>query len=82
VPSFQKCRRPVEDVGILSEEAEDQPSHEVVHVVTAIDGSPYRVVYQKFNIEPVQSVSINSGDRGLVDPANSPLLPRPINDHP
>jgi hypothetical protein len=58
VPSFsQKCRRPVEDVGILSEEAEDQPSHEVVHVVTAIDGSPYRVVYQKFNIEPVQSAN-------------------------
>ena len=47
--------RPVEDVGVLGEEAEDQPRHEMVHVVAALGGSPFGVVFQKLDIEPVQA---------------------------
>jgi hypothetical protein len=45
----------VEDVGIFGEEAEDQPRHEVVHVMAARLGAPFGVVLQQFDIEPVQA---------------------------
>ena len=45
----------VEDVGILGEEAEDQPRHEVVHVVAALGRAPVGVVLQKLDVEPVQA---------------------------
>ncbi len=45
----------VEDVGILGEEAEDQPRHEMVHVVAALGGAPVRVVLQQLDVEPVQA---------------------------
>ena len=45
----------IEDVGILGEEAEDQPRHEVIHVVAALGRAPIGVVLQKFDIEPVQA---------------------------
>jgi hypothetical protein len=45
---------PIEDVGVLSEKAEDQPCHEVVHVVAALGGSPFGVVFQQLDIKSVQ----------------------------
>ena len=44
-----------EDVGVLGEEAEDQPRHEVVHVVAALGRAPFGIVFQKLDIEPVQA---------------------------
>ena len=44
-----------EDVGVLGEEAEDQPRHEVIHVVAALGRAPRGVVLQKLDIEPVQA---------------------------
>ena len=44
-----------EDVGVLGEEAEDQPRHEVIHVVAALGRAPLGVVLQKLDIEPVQA---------------------------
>ena len=45
----------VEDVGVLGEEAEDQPRHEVVHVVAALGRAPFGIVLQQLDIEPVQA---------------------------
>ena len=45
----------LEDVGAFGEEAEDQPHHKVVHVVAARGSAPIGVVFQKFDIEPVQA---------------------------
>ena len=45
----------VEDVGVLGEEAEDQPRHEMVHVVAALGRAPFGVVLQQLDIEPVQA---------------------------
>ena len=44
-----------EDVGVLGEEAEDQPRHEVVHVVAALGRAPIGVVLQKFDVEAVEA---------------------------
>ena len=44
-----------EDVGVLGEEAEDQPRHEVVHVVAALGLAPIGVVLQEFDVEPVKA---------------------------
>ena len=45
----------VEDVGVLGKEAEDQPRHQMVHVMAALDGSPLGVVLQQFDIEAVET---------------------------
>ncbi len=42
------------DVGPLREEAEDQPRHEMVHVVAAGGRAPIGVFLQELDIEPVQ----------------------------
>ena len=52
--SIGEQARSDEDAGVLGEEAEDQPRHEVVHVVAALGRAPIGVVLQKFDIEPVQ----------------------------
>ena len=44
-----------EDVGVFGEEAEDQPRHEVVHVVAALGLAPIGVVLQKFDVEPIEA---------------------------
>jgi hypothetical protein len=44
-----------EDVSSLGEETEDQPRHEMVHVVATLRGSPFGVVFQQFDIEPIQA---------------------------
>ena len=44
----------VEDVGILGEEAEDQPRHEVVHVGPTLCRGPVGVLFQKLDIELVE----------------------------
>ena len=46
---------PLKDVGVLGKEAEDQPRHEVVHVVAALCRAPIGVVLQQLDIEPVQA---------------------------
>ena len=57
----------VEDVGVLGEEAEDQPRHEMVHVMAALGGSPFGVVFQKLDIEPVQAAGGPDVERAFAD---------------
>jgi hypothetical protein len=45
----------VEDAGVLGEEAEDEPRHEVVHVVAALDRAPFGIVLQQPDIKPIQA---------------------------
>lgn len=45
----------VEDIGVFSEEAEDEPRHEFVHVATARIRAPIWVVFQQFHIQAVQA---------------------------
>src|SRR6185437_16759337 len=44
-----------EDVRSLGKETEDQSRHEMVHVVPALGGSPFGVVFKKLDIEPIQA---------------------------
>ena len=44
-----------ENTGILGEEAEDQPRHEMVHVMATLRGAPVGIVLKKLNIKPVQA---------------------------
>jgi hypothetical protein len=44
-----------EDVGVLGEEAEDEPRHEVIHVVAALGLAPFGVVLQQLDIEAVEA---------------------------
>ena len=45
----------VEDGGVFDEEAEDQPGHEVVEILAAGVGGPFRVVLEQFDVEPVEA---------------------------
>ena len=45
----------VEDAGVLGEEAEDQPRHEVIHVMAAFGRAPLGIVLQKLDIKPIQA---------------------------
>jgi hypothetical protein len=62
----------VEDVGVLGEEAEDEPRHEVVHVVTASSGAPLRIGPQQLHVKlgkppgcpDVDGVVLDLTDRG------------------
>ena len=42
------------DVGVLGEEAENQPRHEMVHVVSPAHSTPARVVLLQLHIQPVE----------------------------
>ena len=44
----------VEDTGVLGEKAEDQPCHEVIHVVAPLGCAPFWVVLKKLDVEAVQ----------------------------
>ena len=57
----------VEDVGVLGEEAEDQPGHEVVHVRAALGRAPVGVVLQQLDVEPVQPAGGPDVERVLAD---------------
>lgn len=59
--------RAVENVGVFSEEAEDQSRHEVVHFMTAISGAPSWVVLEQLHIEPVQAAGGPNVKRVLAD---------------
>src|SRR5262245_13573234 len=58
---------PLEDIGFLSEEAEDQPCHETVHVLAALGGSPFGVVLQQLDVELVQAASGPDIERAFAD---------------
>ena len=45
----------VEDVGVLREEAEDEPRHEVIHIVAAGFGPPFRVLAQQLDVDLVEA---------------------------
>jgi hypothetical protein len=62
----------MEDVGVLGEEAEDQPGHEVVHVGAAIGCGPLGVILEERDVElveaprgaDVEAALADLGDRG------------------
>lgn len=56
-----------EDVGVLGEEAENQPGHEMVHVVLTLSRRPVRIVLQKLDIEPVQTARRLHIERAFLD---------------
>ena len=41
------------DVGVLGEEAEDEPSHEVIHFMPAFRSLPPEILLQKLDIESI-----------------------------
>ncbi len=50
------CKEPLaEDVGVFGKKAEDQPRHEVIHVMAALGFAPVGVVLQKLDIEPIEA---------------------------
>jgi hypothetical protein len=51
----------------LGEEAEDQPRHEMVHVVPTLGGSPFWVVFQELDIEPVKTACCPDVERAFAD---------------
>jgi hypothetical protein len=57
----------IKDAGILSEEAEDQPGHEVVHFRAAFGGGPVRVVAQQFEVELVEAAGGLDVEGALAD---------------
>ena len=57
----------VEDVRVLGEEAEDQPRHEVVHVVAAFGRAPFRIVLQQLDIQLVQPAGGPDVERAFAD---------------
>jgi hypothetical protein len=56
-----------EDVCSLGEETKNQPRHEMVHVVPALGASPFGVVFQKLDIEPVQAACRPDVERTFAD---------------
>ena len=63
------CEQPVadENVGVFRKETEDQPRHEMVHVMPACLGSPIRVVLQQLDIELVEPSGRLDVDRVVLD---------------
>ena len=61
---------PRQGSGILGEEAEDQPRHEVVHVMAALGFAPLQVVLQEFDIEPIHAARRPDVERVLLDLLN------------
>lgn len=53
----RRCKnaRTVENIRILSKEAENQPRHKVIQILPAIGLIPVRVILQQFNIEAVEA---------------------------
>ena len=56
-----------EDVGVLCKKAEDQPRHEVIHVVAARGRAPFGVVFQKFDVKPVEAAGRPDVERVFAD---------------
>ena len=54
-----------EDVGVFGEETEDEPRHEVVHVVATFRRAPLGIVLQEFEIKPVQTAGRLNVERVL-----------------
>ena len=52
---------------VFGEEAEHQPRHEMVHVMAAVCGSPIGVIFQKLDIEPVESARCANVECVLAD---------------
>lgn len=44
-----------EDVRVFGKKAEDEPCHEVIHVMAALGPAPIGVVLQKFDVQSVQA---------------------------
>ena len=68
-PSDRVCEQvgSPEDVGVFGEEAEDEPRHEVVHLVLAACGAPLGVVLEQRDVESVQPSGRLDVDRALAD---------------
>ena len=57
----------VENVSVLRKKAEDQPGHEVIHVMATLRGSPVGIVLQQFDIQPVQPTGCADIERAFAD---------------
>lgn len=56
-----------EDVRVFCKEAEDQSSHEVVHVRPARGGGPIRILTQKLDVQLVETAGGPNVDRIVLD---------------
>lgn len=56
-----------EDVGVFGEEAEDQPRHEMVHVVAFVGATPVGIVLDQLDIEPVKAAGRADVKRAFAD---------------
>ena len=50
-----KLVRGCENIGVFCKEAENQPRHEVVHIVAAFSSAPFGIILEQLNIEAVQT---------------------------
>ena len=63
----RKLRLAEKDVGVLGEEAEDEPRHEVIHFVAAVRSLPLGTLLQKLDIESIQPTRRPDVERALSD---------------
>jgi len=57
----------VENIGIFGEEAEDQAGHEVVHFVALRGTAPVWIVFEQFNVEPVEAAGGTDVEGAVAD---------------
>lgn len=60
----------MENICILGKEAKNQPRQEVIHLMTACSHSPFRIVFQQFNIEAVEAAGRLNVEGVFFDLAN------------
>ena len=56
-----------EDAGILGEETEDEPRHEMVHVVATFGLTPIGIVLQEFDVDTIEPTGRPDVERVLAD---------------
>ncbi|MMZ61712.1 hypothetical protein D1872_238770 [compost metagenome] len=61
--SVGKKTCPTKDSGIFGKKAKYKSSHEVVHFMTSFCCSPLRIIFQEFDIEPVQAACCTDIER-------------------
>ena len=59
-----------ENIRVFRKKAEDQPRHEVVHVMATGRRAPFVIVLQKFNVQPVEAARGANIERILADLAD------------
>ena len=57
----------IKNIRVFCKETENQPRHEVVHVVATLRGCPVWILAEQFDVELVQPASSSNVDRVVFD---------------